>query len=194
MIFSKKPIGTNVPYWQASVTDDGSQSGRIRVNIFDGTIGRQAYGPAVRVDDGAWHHVVVAFDRDSGITVYVDGTNSKFTAGAMEGDISSAGEFLVGKATGNALFKGDLDEVAVYAGLLPADRVSAHYFAGLNNLRRLLRLPHRRLLRLPHPRLRRRPACTRTRCWPTHRVPTGASARPAGRWPQTWSEAHSGHT
>ena len=130
VIFSKKPIGTNVPYWQASVTDDGSQSGRIRVNIFDGTIGRQAYGPTVRVDDGAWHHVVVAFDRDSGITVYVDGTNSKFTAGAMEGDINSAGEFLVGKATGNALFKGDLDEVAVYAGLLDPARIAAHNTAG----------------------------------------------------------------
>ena len=91
-VFSKKPTGTNVPYWQATVTDDGSQTGRIRVNVFDGVVARQAYGPAVRVDDAIWHHVVVAFDRDAGITVYVDG-HSTFTPGACTGDLSGTGEF-----------------------------------------------------------------------------------------------------
>jgi hypothetical protein len=128
-IVSKKPTG-GLPYWQFTVTDDGSQIGRIRVNVFDGTVSQQAYGPPVRVDDGAWHHVVVAFDRDAGITVYVDGVNSTFTAGAMAGDLSGAGEFVIGKASGQGQFKGDLDEVAVYAGLLDPARVAAHNSAG----------------------------------------------------------------
>jgi large repetitive protein len=129
-IASKKPLG-GLPYWQFTVTDDGSQIGRIRANIFDGTTTRQAYGPAVRVDDGAWHHVVVEFDRDAGISIYVDGA-SAFTAGAVPGDISGAGDFLIGKATGQAQFKGDVDEVAVYAGLLSPERVIAHYRTGVD--------------------------------------------------------------
>jgi hypothetical protein len=128
-IVSKKPLG-GLPYWQLTVTDDGSQIGRIRVSIFDGAVSQHVYGPAVRVDDSSWHHVVVTFDRDSGITVYVDGTNSRFTAGVMPGDLSGAGEFLIGKATGQGQFKGELDEVAVYAGLLDPARIEAHNTAG----------------------------------------------------------------
>ena len=59
------------PFWQATVTDDSNHAGQVRVNVFDGAANVQVYGPVNRVDNGAWHHVVV-FDRDSGITVWVD--------------------------------------------------------------------------------------------------------------------------
>jgi hypothetical protein len=127
-VASKRP--STGPYWQLTVTDDSGQVGRIRVNASDGTFARQVYGPAVRVDDGAWHHVVVELDRDAGITVYVDGSSARFTAGALPGDLSGAGSFLIGKATGYASFLGELDEVAVYAQLLGPARVAAHDAAG----------------------------------------------------------------
>jgi Concanavalin A-like lectin/glucanases superfamily len=125
-IVSKRP--STGPYWQFTVTDDSGHAGQIRVNASDGTTTRQAYGPARRVDDGAWHHVVVVFDRDTGIVVYVDGV-SQATAGPLTGDVSSSGPFLVGKATGYGYLAGDVDEVAVYPAALPAARVAAHYSA-----------------------------------------------------------------
>jgi hypothetical protein len=116
------------PYWQFTVTDDAGQTGRIRVNASDGATTRQAYGPAIRVDDGAWHHVVVVFDRDMGIVVHVDG-QSLVTAGPLAADVGNSGPFLIGKATGYGYLAGDVDEVAVYPAILSAPRVAAHYAA-----------------------------------------------------------------
>jgi hypothetical protein len=125
-IVSKRP--STGPYWQFTVTDDSGHVGQIRVNASDGAATRQAYGPARRVDDGAWHHVVVVFDRDTGIVVYVDG-QSLATAGPLTGDVSNTGPMLIGKATGYGYLAGDVDEVAVYPAILPASRVAAHYAA-----------------------------------------------------------------
>ncbi len=132
-IISKRPYSaTPPPFWQLTVTDDGSQIGRIRVNYGDGTMTREVYGPAVRVDDGVWHHVVVLFDRDTGIIVYVDGTNVRANVGAIPGDISNTGVLLVGKSPGYGNFKGNIDEVALYAGLLSPARIAAHHESGAN--------------------------------------------------------------
>jgi hypothetical protein len=128
-IFSKRPYGTAIPFWQATVTDDGSRTGRVRVNLSDGVASSELYGPAIRVDDGNWHHVVVVFDRDVGVTVYVDGTGAT-TPTAVTGDLSSTGEFLIGKSAGYAHFKGSIDEVAVYPSALDPARVQAHLVAG----------------------------------------------------------------
>jgi Concanavalin A-like lectin/glucanases superfamily len=125
-VVSKRP--SSGPYWQLTVTDDSGHVGAIRVNASDGASTRQAYGPARRVDDGAWHHVVVVFDRDSGIIVYVDG-QSLATSGALTGNLSNSGPLLVGKATGYGYFTGDVDEVAVYPAVLAASRVAAHFAA-----------------------------------------------------------------
>lgn len=126
-VASKRP--STGPYWQFTVTDDSGHAGHVRVNSSDGLVTRQAYGPAVRVDDGNWHHVAVVFDRDVGITVYVDGAGQS-TAATLPGDVSNAGPLLIGKATGYGYFNGDLDEVAVYPQALSAARVRAHHLAG----------------------------------------------------------------
>ena len=128
-IVSKRAVGGTV-YWQITVTDDGSQIGRVRANITDGTTTATVYGPTIRIDDGNWHHVAVVFDRDSGITIYVDGT-AKTTAAVVTGDVSNAGDFLIGKVTGYPNFKGAIDEVSVYAVALSATRIQAHRAAGL---------------------------------------------------------------
>jgi hypothetical protein len=134
-IISKRPYSnTPRPFWQVLVTDDSGQLGRIRVNFGDGTITREVYGPAVRVDNGAWHHVVVLFDRDTGIVVYVDGTNVRTNVVGIAGSVSNNGDLLVGKSAGYNNFKGNLDEVAVYAGLLSPERIAAHHQAGIGQL------------------------------------------------------------
>ena len=124
VIVSKRSGNAAEPYWSLTVTDDPNHNGQIRAVYFDGTNTRAAYSSKVTVD-GAWHHVVVWFDRDSGITISVDGT-TKATALAISPDVSNTGELQIGKGPANPYFKGDIDEVALYAGLLPADRVQAH--------------------------------------------------------------------
>jgi hypothetical protein len=76
--------------------------------------------------------VVVLYDRDAGITVWVDGV-SQTTAGAFTGSISNAGSLLLGKSPPAAFpyFLGQLDEVALYPSLLPAARVNEHRNAAL---------------------------------------------------------------
>ena len=127
-IVSKRAPTVGTPFWQFTVTNDPGHVGEIRVNIVaGGTL--EVYGPAKRVDDGAWHHVAVVFDRDAGLTIHVDGV-SVFRPGAVTGNVDNVGPFLVAKSTGYNHFKGDLDEVAVYGSALPAARVQAHYAAG----------------------------------------------------------------
>jgi acid phosphatase type 7 len=127
-VVSKRATTAGTPLWQFTVTNDPGHDGEIRVNIVAGTT-LEVYGPAKRVDDGTWHHVVVVFDRDAGLTIYVDGV-SVFRPGAATADVSNAGPFLVAKSTGYNHFKGDLDEVAVYPSALSPVRVQAHYAAG----------------------------------------------------------------
>ena len=76
-IVGKKTSGSS--WWQVTVTDDAGHEGRIRAQIRAGST-RTAYSLG-RVDDGAWHHVVVRVDRDSGISFFVDGVASGSKAG-----------------------------------------------------------------------------------------------------------------
>lgn len=117
------------PYWQVTVTDDSNHAGQLRANIFDGSVSLQAYSTR-RVDDGGWHHIVVLFDRDSGIRFFIDGTAAGVTAGPMAGDVSNDGGVVLGKGLGYPEYKGDLDEVAVYLGLLPEATIGEHHAIG----------------------------------------------------------------
>jgi hypothetical protein len=123
-IVGKRSSNSGEPYWAVTVTDDPNHNGQIRAAYSDGTNVRQAYS-ANGVLDGAWHHVVVWFDRDSGITISVDGV-TKFTALAIDPDVSNTAEVQIGKSPTHNYFKGDLDEVALYSGLPPVDRIQAH--------------------------------------------------------------------
>jgi hypothetical protein len=127
-VLSKVPASG--PSWMFTVSDDPGGVGMIRARLNDGSTTRYAYGPSI-VDDNRWHHVVAAIDRDSGTTIYVDGSSSKFTAGAVAGSISNTGSLIVGGGGGYPYFRGDVDEVAVYSPLLSAARVGAHYDTAL---------------------------------------------------------------
>ena len=124
-----KSDGT-LPNWRVTVTDDGSNVGRVRSVIEDGTVSRQVYGPAIRVDDGEWHHVAVVHQRASGTTIYVDGVG-QFTAGAMTGSVSNTSALRIGDTGDYPPLIGDLDEVALYPYALPASRVDAHHDSGV---------------------------------------------------------------
>ena len=80
------------------MTDDKDHKGEVRVSLSNGAVTRTAYGLAIRVDRNGWHHVVVLLDRDSGITVLVDGT-ARTTPGAFTGSLANTGELILGKST-----------------------------------------------------------------------------------------------
>ena len=132
VIIAKRSSDSSTPYWQVTISDDGGHLGHVRANAFDGVDSVAAYGPAIRVDNNAWHHVAVVFDRDQGITVWVDGT-SQTTSGAFPRTISNTAALLVGKSPNPSFpyFQGQVDEVALYAGVLTGARVGAHRNAGL---------------------------------------------------------------
>ena len=123
-IVSKRAATASEPYWELTVTDDPDHNGKIRAIYFDGTNTRIAYSTN-GVLGGAWHHVVAWFDRDVGITLWVDGV-TRLTPLAMTPSVSNTGEVQIGKAATHPYYKGDLDEVALYAGLLPVARAQAH--------------------------------------------------------------------
>ena len=123
-VVAKRSLTTTEPYWAVTVTDDSHHNGQIRAAYFDGINVRHAYSTATVIDN-AWHHVVVWYDRDAGITVSVDGV-STFTALAIAQDVSNTGTIEIGKAPTHNYFRGDLDEVAVYRGLVPTTRMDAH--------------------------------------------------------------------
>lgn len=130
-IASKRVFFSSQPFWEITITDDSGHLGEVRAGVYNGGVVRQAYGPAIRVDNGAWHHIVVQFDRDFGITIYVDGV-ARTTTGTFTGNLNNSGEFILGKSTSLFVpyYKGDLDEVALYGKLLPAARVQAHLAVG----------------------------------------------------------------
>lgn len=102
-----------------------------------------AVGPAVQVDDGAWHYVVVSNDGGTAgsIRIWVDGTEQD-TAKVLGCPPPQVCPFLDPPApttpirisgNGNSslpYFIGDVDEVAVYNHVLSTARVAAHYTSG----------------------------------------------------------------
>jgi hypothetical protein len=116
--------------WHVTVSDDPGYVGRARAKIYDGAATLYAYGPPIRVDDGQWHHVAFVFDRDTGVSAYVDGVE-EFTAGAVTGDVSNANELQIGDTENHDPFSGDIDEAALYNALLTPQQVAAHHHAGV---------------------------------------------------------------
>ncbi|WP_256840631.1 PKD domain-containing protein, partial [Ornithinimicrobium faecis] len=87
-------------------------------------------------NDGNWHHVVATQGGD-GMALYVDGqlngTNPQTQAQDYTGYWRVGGDSVWGGASSNYL-NGQIDEAAVYATVLNAERVQAHYLAGIQEL------------------------------------------------------------
>jgi hypothetical protein len=118
------------PRWYLSVTSDVNKVGRLRAVINDGTTEITAYGPPIVVNDGQWHFVAAVFDRQNGVSVDVDGAEAQ-TRGATPGSVSNAAPFRIGSEPAHPSFNGDIDEMALYAYALGADRIAAQAAAGV---------------------------------------------------------------
>ena len=100
---------------------------------------RTAAGALLPVDGpvlplNIWSHLVGTFDG-SALRLYVNGVlvNTSAAAGPLN---SGTGPSFIGRLGQNLYpFQGSLDEVAVFNGVLSADRVRAHYLGGVVSLR-----------------------------------------------------------
>jgi len=89
------------------------------------------------VNDGQWHHVV-GIRSGGALSIFVDG---QFNATSATSNLSTTtpmdlalepvyiGTFR--NITGNPAYEGWIDEVAIYNSALSADRIEAHYEAGV---------------------------------------------------------------
>ncbi len=81
-------------------------------------------------NDGKWHQVVATQSSTTGMSLYVDGilvgTNGQTQAQAYSGYWKFGGD---STWAGSNYFNGQLDEAAIYDGVLSASQVKAHYNA-----------------------------------------------------------------
>lgn len=71
------------------------------------------------VNDGAWHHIAVAYDgsyRSSGVSIYRDGQKTKTSAqnNSLTGTIASSALPSIGSRYGNYFMSGYLDDIRIY--------------------------------------------------------------------------------
>lgn len=83
---------------------------------------------------GQWHHIVVLFDRDSGVSIYKDGAFSEFQAVTFNG--TSFNDNNVWICSDNAYSQvpnAGIDSVGVWGRLLTQEEINGLYY-GNNNL------------------------------------------------------------
>ena len=112
--------------------DGGRNDGQILVGIGPKGGSDHVLESATGLNDGQFHHVVWTRGEDGQNRLYVDGMLkvSLHDGGGKIGNtraIHVGGEML---KPGGSFFKGEIDELAIYAGVLPEDRVKAHFAVG----------------------------------------------------------------
>lgn len=120
--------------WSVGVDSDGMIRA-FRLSL-DGTLSWTGSGPTIRVDDGAWHHVVVAFD-DRMFRISVDGTERDTAYSPIrcpecpffELPNPSVPIRIGGDGGAHPHFVGSIDEVAVYNYSLSQTGVRNHFAA-----------------------------------------------------------------
>ena len=90
---------------------------RLRGNVGDADGSTISTADGASLDDGAWHHCAILYDRDGNMTRYVDGTlyGTADDISARSGDAGNAAVFAVAASSGGGnLFQGSIDEVRVW--------------------------------------------------------------------------------
>ena len=82
--------------------------------------------------DGAWHHIVINFDRDGNATPYLDNViKTGISIAAIQGSISNEIELIIGAYLGYGdKFTGSLDDIRLYKRLLTTEEIALLYNQG----------------------------------------------------------------
>lgn len=110
-----------------------NSSGTLDCFIRDGTNNADCTNDGYAIDDAAWHHVVVVFDRDGSAIRYVDGTpnGSATSISAVSGSVTNAINLTIGQDGGDGrVFNGAIDDVRIYSRALSAGEIAKLYGSG----------------------------------------------------------------
>ena len=129
-------VGRTGAFWFVGVTNAGLVTFELTDN--GGVTSTLGDTGTIRVDDGAWHHVVAVRDDSLG----AGGTNLLYVDGDLQdseiinytnGFFSNSASINIGYLNTGGFFRleGLLDEVAIYDRALPEDEIDAHRDAGL---------------------------------------------------------------
>jgi Concanavalin A-like lectin/glucanases superfamily len=118
-----------------------ANSGRLLFGVANKWLGNTTISSPASYNDGQWHHVVATLGR-GGMVLYVDGTQvaastaSLPALGGFRGYWRVGGDSLSGwpSRPTSDYFKGTIDEVAVYPGVLSAGQVADHYTSRTSGL------------------------------------------------------------
>ena len=110
----------------------GGNDGQILVGVGPKGGVDQVLGSQRGLNDGQFHQVVWTHGADGQNQLFVDGA-LKASLRDGGGKVSSDRAIQIGgenRESGGSFFKGDIDELALYAGVLSAERVKVHFNAG----------------------------------------------------------------
>lgn len=119
-------------YYRLIITAQGLPSFQLR-DASANTVEARGTTPII---DGAWHHVVGVLDRQRGtVYLYIDGVEVASEPIVMLGLISDTGyQVHIGIMpmywSSYPVFRGTMDEVAIYRNALTVDRAHLHFTAG----------------------------------------------------------------
>lgn len=123
-----KGSSTTSSSWQYRLTLHATN--QWRGCVYAGSAGACVLAPGT-ASTTSWTHLVLTRSGTT-VTLYIDGASvgTATLSGALN---STTGTLGIGRVGSNATnyFKGGLDEVALYAGALSAERIAAHYAAAI---------------------------------------------------------------
>ena len=108
-------------------------SGRFIVNLNDET-GWSNFTSSGSVNDNQWHMLCATVDRDSELSIYIDGSpDISYNPSGRDGDLSTNGSVFIGghKFSPSSHFHGVLDDLRMYEGVIDPVRIELLYQAGL---------------------------------------------------------------
>ena len=119
-----KRDASNIGYEISTTT-----SGQIRAGIGDSSGYTQGFGGTV--NDDAWHHVAITYDRDGSVSLYVDaGIPSTGDISLRPGSIDNSESFRIGRLRiPDKYFDGTIDDVMIFDRVLSLTEVEDLYNA-----------------------------------------------------------------
>ena len=131
-ILVKEPSGGGVTNYSLQLDSSGYLGGGTYDNLSHNS---SFYNTAKAVNDGNWHHAVMARDGVSKIYIYVDSVMQSATDTTVGNTITNSGNFIIGNRNNvSSYFNGSIDEVRIYSAVLPSSAIREQYVAGLDKL------------------------------------------------------------
>ncbi len=110
-------------------------NGKVRFYNVDGASTASQVDSNISVNDGKWHHVVGVANRNSGVSLYIDGVLDNANSTAFTSSMDNTDVFYIGYyPSGTQYFNGQIDEVMVTATELTAAQIKNMYQVGYRAL------------------------------------------------------------